>query len=141
MSDKIPNDKSTLEVISTALQKLNDHTLDPNETVYVPMLHTTEQKSIKYLFFGGKKGETKHTVVVRKMTRSHYLKHYAKDSEGNYIGTGKPAVDAGLVFVPSKSTPEEVLEQVRKVAFGKEHENEGYTAASAPLGLGFATAA
>jgi hypothetical protein len=30
-------------------------------------------------------------------------------------------VDAGLVFVPSKSTPDDLLQQVHKVPFGKLH--------------------
>ena len=57
------------------------------------------------------------------MTREHYLKRYAKDAEGNYIGTDRPAPDAGLVFVPRRATSEELLEQVRRVAFGREHDN------------------
>lgn len=89
------------------------------------MIHSTEKKSLKYLFIGGNKGQVTQTVIVRKMLRSHYLKHYAKDSNGNYVGTEKPAVDAGLVFVLTKSTPEDIVEQVRKVAFGKEHFNDG----------------
>ena len=93
---------------------------DPNETISVPMIHTREKQTFKTVFLGVR-GKTTHTVVVRKMPRSHYLRFYAKDAEGNYIGTEKPAVDAGLVFVPSKSTPEDLMQQVRKVAFGKEH--------------------
>lgn len=98
---------------------------DPDEEVTVPMVHTIEKKSIKGLFKADS-GQVVHTVIVRKMPRSHYLKHYAKDSEGKYVGTEKPAVDAGLVFVASQSTPEDVLAQVNKVAFGREHENNGY---------------
>lgn len=56
--------------------------------------------------------------------RKHYLKRYAKDTQGNYISTERPAPDAGLVFVPGKSTDQELLEQVRKVAFGKEYSNQ-----------------
>jgi len=84
------------------------------------MVHTTEKQNFRTLFLG-KYAETSHTVVARKMPRSHYLKFYAKDSNGNYIGTEKAAVDAGLVFVPSKSTSEDLLQQVRKVAFNKPH--------------------
>lgn len=93
---------------------------DPNESISVPMVHTTEKQNFKTLFLG-KNVETSHTVIARKMPRSHYLKFYAKDSGGNYIGTEKAAVDAGLVFVLSKSTPEDLLQQVRKVAFNKPH--------------------
>lgn len=54
------------------------------------------------------------------MTREFYLKHYAKDTEGNFVGTAAPAPDAGLVFVPGKSTPEDVMRQVQEVAFNKQ---------------------
>jgi len=30
------------------------------------------------------------------MTRGEYLKHYAKDEEGNYVGTEEPAEDCVL---------------------------------------------
>jgi hypothetical protein len=93
---------------------------DPNESISVPMVHTIEEQNFKTLFLG-KRAKTSHTVIARKMPRSHYLKFYAKDSNGNYIGTEKAAVDAGLVFVPSKSTPEDLLQQVRTVAFNKPH--------------------
>lgn len=93
---------------------------DPNESIVVPMIHTHEKQTFKTVFLG-KNPKVSHTVIARKMPRAHYLKFYAKDSQGNYIGTEKAAVDAGLVFVPSKSTPEDLLQQVRKVAFGKEH--------------------
>jgi hypothetical protein len=43
-----------------------------------------------------------------------------------YVGTEKAAVDAGLVFVPSQSSDEELLEQVRKVAFGREHDQGAF---------------
>ena len=93
---------------------------DPKETISVPMVHSTETVNFRKLFSKNRK-EVTHSVIVRKMPREWYLKHYAKDAEGNYIGTEKPAVDAGLVFVPSKATPQDLLEQVHKVAFGKEH--------------------
>lgn len=50
------------------------------------------------------------------MKRSQYLAHYAKDSEGNFIGTGREAPDAGLVFVPSKGSSEDMLRQAEEVA-------------------------
>lgn len=93
---------------------------DPKETISVPMIHSVEKRNLKKLFSSERK-TISQTVIVRKMPREHYLKHYAKDAEGNYVGTEKPAVDAGLVFVPSKSTPEDILQQVRTVAFGKNH--------------------
>jgi hypothetical protein len=100
---------------------------DPREMITVPMIHSTEQKRKRDLFLpGGKKGVVTRTVLARKMTREHYLKKYAKDAEGNYVGTDSPAIDAGLVFVPGKSTDEELMEQVRKVAFGTEHSNLYY---------------
>ncbi|CAO2650134.1 Nn.00g014260.m01.CDS01 [Neocucurbitaria sp. VM-36] len=97
---------------------------DPKDSISVPMVLSTEQKRKRDIFLpGGKPGKVTQTVIVRKMTREYYLQHYAKDAEGNYIGTEKAAVDAGLVFVPGKSSSEEILEQVRKVAFGKQHSN------------------
>ncbi|KAH7128805.1 hypothetical protein B0J11DRAFT_431924, partial [Dendryphion nanum] len=93
---------------------------DPDEFILVPMIHSVEKKSFKDMILRDV-GKVSQTVIVRKMRRSHYLRFYAKDIDGNYIGTEKPAADAGLVFVPSKSTPEEILAQVHKVAFGKLH--------------------
>ncbi|OCL03008.1 hypothetical protein AOQ84DRAFT_162639 [Glonium stellatum] len=83
------------------------------------MILTTENRSFKNLILGRR--DVTQQVIVRKMTRDHYRKHYAKDAEGNYVGTEKPAPDAGPVLIPSKSTPEDILRQVREVAFGKEH--------------------
>ena len=88
--------------------------------ISVPMIHSTQTTNLKKLFSKNRK-QVSHSVIVRKMPREWYLKHYAKDAEGKYIGTEAPAVDAGLVFVPSKSTPQDLLEQVHKVAFGKQH--------------------
>lgn len=100
------------------------------------MVHTIEKQTFKTVFLG-KAAKVSHTVIARKMPRSHYLKFYARDSEGKYIGTEKAAVDAGLVFVPSKSTPEDLLQQVRKVAFGKEHySNDFGHALAVPAGMG-----
>lgn len=93
---------------------------DPKETIAVPMIHSAQSINFRKLFSKNRK-EVTHSVIVRRMPREWYLKHYAKDADGNYIGTEAAAVDAGLVFVPSKSTPEDLLEQVHKVAFGKEH--------------------
>jgi hypothetical protein len=98
---------------------------DPKATITVPMVHTTEQKRKRDLFLPmGKKGTITQTVIMRKMTREHYLKRYARDAEGNYVGTERSAVDAGLVFVLGKNSNEELLQQVRKVAFGIEHSNQ-----------------
>jgi hypothetical protein len=43
----------------------------------------------------------------------HFLKHYAKDSQGNYAGTEKAALDAALVFVPSQHSSNDMLQQVQ----------------------------
>jgi hypothetical protein len=75
--------------------------------------------------FSRKTGKVTQTVTVRKMTREFYLKHYAKDSEGNFIGTASQAPDAALVFVPGKSTPEDLMRQVQEVAFGKQQVRGG----------------
>ncbi|KAF2261772.1 hypothetical protein CC78DRAFT_570261 [Lojkania enalia] len=110
---------------------------DPDETVSVPMIHTSEQTSLRG-FFKGKGTKITQTVIVRKMPRSWYLKHYAHNAEGKYIGTEKPAVDAGLVFVPSKSTSEDIMLQVRKVAFGKEHHINDFGTWAGGAGMGVA---
>jgi hypothetical protein len=60
------------------------------------------------------------------MTRALYLERYAKDVNGNFVGTGKPAPDAGLVFVPSKSTPEELLKQVHDAVAQRTHNTDPY---------------
>lgn len=39
------------------------------------------------------KKEKKPDFVMKDMTRAEYLKHYAKDDKGNYIGTEEPASD------------------------------------------------
>ena len=71
---------------------------DPNESISVPMILTTENCSFKSLIRG--KREVSQQVIIRKVTRDHYRRYYAKDVEGNYVGTEKPAVDVGLVLVP-----------------------------------------
>ncbi|KAF2829445.1 hypothetical protein CC86DRAFT_404085 [Ophiobolus disseminans] len=114
---------SLSEAVAADMQSLSVG--DPSATISVPMVHSTELKRKRDLFFPmGKRGVVTQTVIVRKMTREHYLKRYAKDAEGNYVGTEAPAIDAGLVFVLGKSSNEELLQQVRKVAFGKEHSNQ-----------------
>ncbi|KAF1996321.1 hypothetical protein P154DRAFT_525609 [Amniculicola lignicola CBS 123094] len=110
---------------------------DPDEQIAVPMILSREKKTFAQSMFGGK-GKVTQTVIVRKMPRKHYLAKYAHDADGNYVGSEKPAADAGLVFVPSKSTPEEVLEQVRKVAFGREHYANDMPGTWSGVGVGFA---
>ena len=117
---------------------------DPKETISVPMIHSVEQKRKRDYLVPFSTGTVTQHVTARKMTREHYLKHYAKNLEGDYVGTEKPAVDAGLVFVLAKSSSEDILAQVRKVAFGREHDNDPYAAfyfpmaaAGAGAGMGF----
>ncbi|CAO2653431.1 Nn.00g028420.m01.CDS01 [Neocucurbitaria sp. VM-36] len=96
---------------------------DPQETISVPMITRRESFSLhNYNPFSRKSGEVTQTVIIRKMTRDYYLKHYAKDSEGNFIGTSNPAPDSALVFVPGKSTPEDVMRQVEEVVFRKQEQ-------------------
>lgn len=93
----------------------------PSETISVPMISRKHDKSLHDLNpFSCKTGPITQSVFVRKMTREFYLKHYVKDADGNFIGTGRPAPDAALVFVPGKSTPEDLMRQVQEVAFGKQ---------------------
>ncbi|KAF1950011.1 hypothetical protein CC80DRAFT_497036 [Byssothecium circinans] len=126
-----PQSPTPEEDVRASIQLLRDG--DPQETIHVPMIHSVETRNYKKLLSKDRKTVTR-TVMVRKMPREHYLKHYAKDPEGNYVGTGKPAADAGLVFVPSKSTPEDILEQVRKVAFGKMHDPGDFGAGAGMAG-------
>lgn len=95
---------------------------DPNESIEVPMITRTggmvKDNPLGWMNPFSKKGfgTIKTSVTTRKMPRSFYLKHYAKDIEGNYVGTGAPAPDQANVFVPSKSSPEEMLKQSNEVA-------------------------
>lgn len=89
---------------------------DPNDKIDVPMIHTTHKLSMgDYLPWGSAMKTGKRTLISRSMTRDCYIKHYAKDEEGNYIGTEKPYPDHQLVFVPNKSTPDDILQQVSDV--------------------------
>lgn len=86
---------------------------DPNDKVEVPMIHSTHKLSFgDYLPWGSAMKTGKRTVISRSMTRDCYIKHYAKDEDGNYIGTERPYPDHQLVFVPNKSTPDDILKQV-----------------------------
>lgn len=86
---------------------------DPNDKIDVPMIHTTHKLSMgDYLPWGSAMKTGKRTLISRSMTRDCYIKHYAKDEEGNYIGTEKPYPDHQLVFVPNKSSPNDILQQV-----------------------------
>ena len=90
----------------------------PDETISVPMVTRTVANSIhNYNPFSHKQGAVKQSIVVRKMKRAHYLAHYAKDGQGKFVGTGAPAPDAGLVFVPGKGSSEDMLRQAEEVAF------------------------
>jgi hypothetical protein len=86
---------------------------DPQEKISVPMIHTEQKHGIgDYLPFGSAGKTKRRTIIMRQMTRDTYLKHYAKDDAGNYVGTETMYPDAGLVLVPSKSTEDDVLQQV-----------------------------
>jgi hypothetical protein len=85
------------------------------------MLSRTVSNSIhNYNPFSRKQGAIKQSVVVRQMKREQYLKHYAKDVEGNFVGTASPAPDFALVFVPGKSADEDLKRQFEEVALGKQ---------------------
>ncbi|KAH7562731.1 hypothetical protein BM1_02251 [Bipolaris maydis] len=104
----------TYESVGRALTALSQG--DPDEFITVPFITRTVAFSIhNYNPFSHKQGEVRHSIVTRRMKRSYYLAHYVKDIDGNFIGTGRPAVDAELVFVPGKSSPEDLLRQVDEV--------------------------
>lgn len=90
---------------------------DPDETISVPMVTRTVSRSIhNYNPFSHKQGTVRQTVVTRSMKRSTYLAHYVKDADGNFVGTGKPAPDMEMVFVPGKGSDEDLLRQAESVA-------------------------
>ncbi|KAF2032701.1 hypothetical protein EK21DRAFT_37285, partial [Setomelanomma holmii] len=118
-SAALPAYSSLPEAVAADMQSLAIG--DPQETISVPMIHSTVQMRKRDLFVPfGKQRPVTQTVLVRKMKRELYLRKYANDADGNYVGTEAPAVDAGLVFVPGKNTSEDMLRQVHKVAFGME---------------------
>lgn len=72
------------------------------------------------------------------MTRRRYNEWYAHDAEGNFVGTGKRAPDAGLVFIPGKGTEAELLEQVRRVAHEKKnHDPKDFPMPGGTIGGGW----
>lgn len=94
---------------------------DPDEKIDVPFVFSTDKKSaMDYLRFRNI-GTVTRRVVARPMTRRFYNERYAHDSNGNFIGTGKKAPDAGLVFVAGQGTEQELLDQVSKFAHAKKH--------------------
>ncbi|KAF2844304.1 hypothetical protein T440DRAFT_378505, partial [Plenodomus tracheiphilus IPT5] len=91
---------------------------DPDETILVPMVMRKDSTSLHRLNPFSRKGyeSTPAYISSRAMKRSMYTAHYAKDSEGKYIGTKAAAPDAGLVFVAGQGTSEELLKQCEGVA-------------------------
>ncbi|KAJ4991636.1 hypothetical protein SVAN01_02751 [Stagonosporopsis vannaccii] len=75
---------------------------DPRERIDIPMIHSHSSRG------------------------NHYLRKYAHDASGSYIGTEPVAPDAGLIFVPSKASSSELLEQVKKVASAREHQQRAF---------------
>ncbi|KAI4944204.1 hypothetical protein J4E91_008757 [Alternaria rosae] len=101
--------------VARALTTLSEG--DPDETIPVPMISRTVAFSLhNYNPFSRKQGEVRQSIITRQMKRSYYNAHYAKDAEGNFVGTGNPAPDLGLVFVPGKSSSEDMLKQANEVA-------------------------
>lgn len=79
-------------------------------------MYSHDKKSLAdYLAFRNV-GTVTRRIVARPMTRRLYNERYAHDADGKYVGTGRKAPDAGLVFIPGKSTEQELLDQVGRVA-------------------------
>ncbi|KAK5946629.1 hypothetical protein PMZ80_000772 [Knufia obscura] len=57
------------------------------------------------------KKDKKPDFVMKDMTRAEYLKHYAKDDNGKYIGTEEPASDCIL------NTKEDTMKRRKAFAF------------------------
>ncbi|KAF3032706.1 hypothetical protein E8E12_001412 [Didymella heteroderae] len=94
---------------------------DPNEKIEVPFVYSHDKKSFKdYLAFRNV-GTVTRRIVPRPMTRRLYNERYAHDAEGNFIGTGVKAPDAGLVFIPTKGTKQDLLDQVSKMAHSRKN--------------------
>ncbi|KAJ8110696.1 hypothetical protein OPT61_g6525 [Boeremia exigua] len=108
-------DDTTLPTYKASSYLRSLHEGDPNDKVDVPMVHSVHKLSFgDYLPWGSAMKTGKRTVISRSMTRDCYIKHYAKDDEGKYIGTEKPYPDWQLVFVPNKSTPDDILQQLNE---------------------------
>ena len=105
----------TYTTVAAALSTLSSG--DPNETIPVPMITRTLAFSLhNYNPFSRKQGKISQSIIIRQMKRSYYNAHYAKDADGNFVGTGTPATDLGLVFVPGKGSSEDMLRQANEVA-------------------------
>ena len=106
---------------------------DPNETISVPFVHSDDKKSFKdYLAFRNV-GTVTRRIIARPMSRRLYNERYAHDADGNFIGTGKMAPDAGLVFIPRKGTEQDLLDQVSKFARARRnHDPKDFAFAGAP---------
>jgi hypothetical protein len=105
----------TYQSVQRALNSLSHG--PPDEMISVPFVTRTLGFSLhNYNPFSHKQGQVRQIVVTRQMKRSQYLAHYVKDADGNFIGTGRPAPDAELVFVPSKGSDEDMLRQAEAVA-------------------------
>ncbi|KAH6642056.1 hypothetical protein C7974DRAFT_286614, partial [Boeremia exigua] len=94
---------------------------DPEEKIDVPFVYSHDKKSLKdYLAFRNV-GTVTRRIVPRPMTRRLYNERYAHDAEGNLVGTGVMAPDAGLVFIPSKGTEQDLLDQVSRMAHSRKN--------------------
>ncbi|KAF1922852.1 uncharacterized protein M421DRAFT_426474 [Didymella exigua CBS 183.55] len=94
---------------------------DPDEKIEVPFIYSHDKKSLTdYLAFRNV-GTVTRRIVPRPMSRRLYNERYAHDAEGNFIGTGVKAPDAGLVFIPSKGTEQDLLDQVSKMAHSRKN--------------------
>ncbi|KAF2627305.1 hypothetical protein BU25DRAFT_491375 [Macroventuria anomochaeta] len=118
---------------------------DPDEKIDVLFVYSHDKKSIKdYLAFRNV-GTVTHRIVPRLMTRRLYNERYAHDANGNFIGTGVKAPDAGLVFIPGKGTEQDLLDQVSRMAHSRKNHDprdfnfqDGY--GMAPMGGGWGVA-
>ncbi|XPS69861.1 hypothetical protein M3J09_002113 [Ascochyta lentis] len=109
---------------------------DPDEKIDVPFVYSQDQKSaLDYLRIRNV-GKVTRRVIARPMTRRLYNERYAHDQNGNFVGTGVKAPDAGLVFIPGKGTEQDLLDQVSKFAHARQHDPHAFADSHGMMSIG-----
>ncbi|RMZ91348.1 hypothetical protein DV736_g1440, partial [Chaetothyriales sp. CBS 134916] len=94
---------------------------DDNSIITVPVMRPEDagkadgHKKEKRSFFSSRRRSENSNIMMRQMPRGEYLKHYAKDDAGRYVGTEEPAVDCilrGEDVVKYRSKPLEYTHEI-----------------------------